>query len=181
MATSFKENAFWQAKFRRAMEVRDVDKDGYIKIADFKLIVERYRELGAPECHLKKIEKSYEQFCAKLGLLDETTALTYQEFSSNFASILDKLGNISVSNDLFQTSFNIIDTNEDGKISFSEWTNYYKAHGIDPAHAKASFDAMDTNHDGVVSIDEFIAYNKEFFLSTEDTLKSSILFGPIEY
>lgn len=181
MAKSFKENAFWQAKFQRAMEVRDVDKDGFIQIADFKLIVQRYREMGAPDDHLKKIEQSFERTFAKVGLIDDTTALTYQEFSSNFAKILDKLGNLGSDSSLFKESFNIIDTNEDGKISFSEWVNFYKALGIDPIHAKASFDAMDSNGDGVVSMEEFIAYNEEFFFSTEDTLKSSILFGPIEY
>jgi hypothetical protein len=39
---------------------------------------------------------------------------------------------------------------------------------------------MNTSGDGVVSMDEFIQYNKEFFFTTEDTLKSSILYGPLD-
>lgn len=66
------------------------------------------------------------------------------------------------------------------KFSFQEWKDHYSAMGINTDYAKASFEAMDTDHDGAVSLDEFIAYNNEFYNTNEDTLNSSILYGPID-
>ncbi len=51
--------------------------------------------------------------------------------------------------------------------------------GIDTVHARASFDAMDANGDSIVSKEEFTAYLKEFYLTAEDKLKSSLLLGPL--
>ena len=45
-AKEYKENAFWNKKMRRALEVTDVDKDGLISRRDFELIVERQKEFG---------------------------------------------------------------------------------------------------------------------------------------
>ncbi len=75
--------------------------------------------------------------------------------------------------------FKQVDINADGKISMEEWLVHNAAIKIGSETAKKSFEAMDTNGDGVVSAEEFNAYHYEFFFSTEDKLKSSILFGPL--
>ncbi len=66
-----------------------------------------------------------------------------------------------------------------GTISLKEWEIHYNVFGIPVEHAKASFEAMDTDKDGVISQDEFVAYYTEYFYTTEDTLTSSILYGPL--
>lgn len=76
--------------------------------------------------------------------------------------------------------FEIIDEDGDGTISLQEWVKYSRAIGVNPEDAKQSFDAMDANGDKKVTREEFLAYNEEFFYSTDDNLKSSILFGPLK-
>ena len=78
------------------------------------------------------------------------------------------------------TQFEMMDSDGNGEISFKEWVEYYTAMGIDTVHAKPSFNAMDINGDDIVSKEEFLAFIKEFYLSVEDKLNSSVLYGPLE-
>lgn len=163
---------------QRFMEVRDADKDGLIERADFKLVIQRFKVIGTSEEHLKKMSATYSKAYEQLGIVDGSTSLTYDEFVTRFAKQMvnsaeqmESIGDSTVSV-LFEAICS-------GEITFKEWVDFYNALGIDPAHAKASFAAMDENGDGVVSKEGFAAYIKEFFLSTEDTLNSSILFGPL--
>ena len=175
----FQKSELWRKKIKRAMELRDANKDGFIQQADFKLIVQRFREMGASEESLKAISTSFERGFKRWGLVNESTALTYDELLENYIREIEKLTE-EVGGSAYSEMFRVIDIDGNGTISFEEWVSYYKAIGVDPVHARASFDAMDANGDGVVSMEEFVAYNVEFFFSTEDTLNSSIMYGPLE-
>lgn len=139
-------------------------------------MIERYKELGVSEEHLKKLEHNHDLLCKALGIVDDSVKLTYDECITNFVK---NCANVEEVLNIFNTHFEIIDTNENGEISFKEWVDYYKVMGIDTAYARASFDAMDTNGDGVVSKEEFFAFNKEYYVTAEDKLKSSLLHGPL--
>jgi Ca2+-binding EF-hand superfamily protein len=172
------ESEFWRKKFHRYMVVRDANKDGRIDRADYRLVVQRYKDLNVSAEHLKKISSAFGKAYDELGIVDDDTSLTYDEFASRFAerkSTMNKIGD-----DIFSSMFEAIDADGNGEISFKEWVLYYKGLGIDTAYARASFDAMDANSDGIISAKEFINYNKEYMLSTKDTLKSSILYGPLK-
>ena len=171
-----RKNEFWKRKLRTVMKVRDTDKDGLITTSDYKLVVERYKDIGASKEHLEKIEKIYCELWKSGGIANDNTALTYEQFT---ADIGGSGGYTMEHSKIFTAQFEIVDSNGNGEISFKEWLDHYTALGIDTVHARASFDAMDTNGDGIVSKEEFIAYAKEFFLTAEDKLNSSILFGPL--
>lgn len=117
------------------------------------------------------------KICDAWGLTEDKK-LTYDEYAENWIATLDSIGEFSLKR--FTDAFEMIDEDGDGEISMQEWIKYSKAIGVDPEHARQSFVAMDTDGDGVVKSNEFLAYNSEFFYSTEDTLNSSILFGPLE-
>ncbi len=168
-------NEFVQRKHLTAMKIRDADHDGKLSKADYKLVIKRYETLGASEAHLKILEQNYSDMWKVAGIADDTTELTYEQFTANASK---NAANTTMDKN-FMTHFDIIDGDGNGEISFKEWVQYYIACGIDIIHARASFDAMDANHDGVISKEEFIAYAKEFFFSVEDKLKSSILYGPL--
>lgn len=161
------------------MKIRDTTKDGFISKEDFDLVVERYREMGAPETHLKKMVGYFDHTCKQFGLV-EGVKLTYDQFGKKMAESGAKEQSRESRIGIFMEMFDIIDTNADSLISFEEWKNYYSAMGIDTKYARASFDAMNTKGDGIVSKEEFLAYVEEFYYSSEDKLKSSILYGPLE-
>ncbi len=170
-------NEFWKKKFWSALKVRDTDGDGVISAFDFKLILLRYKDMDAPEEHLEKLDLALTEMYKASGIVDDSMVLTYEQFAENFANAVEN-GRDFVK--VFTTQFEIIDSDENGEISFKEWIEYYKAVGIDTIHARPSFEAMDINGDGVVSREEFLAYLKEFYFSVEDKLNSSILYGPLD-
>ena len=175
------QNDFYKKKMRRAVEVQDVNRDGYITRADFDLMVERCKNLDSftPK-HLERFTQHMKETCDSFGLVDESVKYTYSEFLEKWFDILKEWfpkGTIARST---ASLFQIMDTNEDGFISFEEWIAYHQIVGMDTAHARASFDAINTNHDGKISEDEFVKYQMEFFCSTENKLNSAILFGPLE-
>ena len=172
------ESEFWGKKIQRAAAYRDIDQDGLITRKDFKLFVQRYRDMGTSEEHMKKVSDTFMKSCDAWGLTDDDKSLTYDEFANIFASTLDKVGESYAQR--FLLLFEVIDTSGDGVISFKEWEMHNRALGVSPLDARKSFDAMDVDGDGSVSKEEFIAYHHEFFYSTEDNLKSSILLGPLD-
>ena len=145
-------NEFWKKKASRAIQVRDTNKDGRISKADFDLVVQRYREMGASKEHLKKMDDYFMEKFISRGMLDGAS-FTYDQF----AALLAKTAKHEDRGRPFDAMFDIIDSNGNGVISYEEWVQYYKAVGIDTKYARASFDAMDANGDKAVSKEEFTA------------------------
>lgn len=170
-------NEFFLKKLQKEARVRDTNKDGFISKEDYDVVVQRYKEMGVSEAHLEKLRKNHDMLCTVMGITDDSIKLSYDQCIANFTKSSAQLEEVIK---IFDTHFDIIDTNEDGKISFKEWTEHYKALDIDVKHARASFDAMDTNGDGIVSRDEFRAYHKEYYTTADDNLKSSLLHGPLD-
>ena len=170
-------NDFWKKKLRKAFENQDVDKDGFISRADYDLIISRYKEMGASERCTTKLQDTWEKMYKLWGITDHTVKFSIDEMIVIHGKVLQL---VSKHTNMFDEMFDSIDMNGNGEISFTEWDAHYKSMTIPSEHARASFDAMDTNRDGIVSKQEFYDYHIEFFLTTEDKLNSSILFGPLD-
>ena len=177
MAVDLNKNEFYIKKMMKECKARDANKDGFISRDDYEIITQRYKDLGMPDQQVKKLSDHFAKFMEVIKVADPGTKLTYEEMIANYLKASNPL---ELAENLADGHFEIIDTNEDGKISFNEWLDFYKSLDIDTVYARASFDAMDTNGDGVVSKEEFFAYTLEFYTSAEDKLKSSIMFGPLD-
>ena len=179
MAINVKElqkSEFWQRKIRTLAHVRDTNRDGVITAADYELVIQRYKEMGASKDHILKLETIYAKILQSSGLEDKTKALTYEQFVASYVRVGEEVRDPEA---VFMTHFEIVDSDGNGEISFKEWQEHYAAVGINTKYARGSFDAMDTNKDGIVSKEEYVPYAKEFFTSAEDKLNSSILCGPL--
>ena len=132
--------------------------------------------MGTPEKHIKILQDKFKKLCDYWGLTDHSMKFPISDMLDRYCKNIETQDKVNVFRDLFES----VDVNGNGEISFDEWVTHYKAIGVDTKHARASFDAMDFNGDGIVSKEEFVDYHREFFLSNEDKLNSSILFGPLE-
>ena len=175
-----RENEFWNKKFRKAVAVRDTDKNGYISRADFELIVERYKQLdSSTPKHIENLTKSVSKLCDGIGLADSNERLTYEEFQERWLAGVSSAVTASEGKVFFKDMFTNLDMNCDGVVTFNEWEAHYKVIGISLDYARASFDAMDANGDGLITLEEFVNYHTEFFYTAENKLNSAILYGPL--
>ena len=171
---------FWNKKFQRAMEVRDIDRNGFIERSDFQKMEQRYRDLpGVSEKKIKALAETITGMCDRVGLTGDTQKMSYEAFKEKWLSAKSQLEKEGKLHTVGPKMFDVIDINENGAITLDEWTLHYKCYGIDTAHAPASFEAIDTNRNGKITRDEFAAYYDEFFHSADDKLNSSILYGPL--
>ena len=176
-----RDDPFWNKKLDKAIRVTDTNRNGYIERADYMLVVSNYKRLSsASSAYIDTLTKATIRKCDMLGLVDDSVKLTYEEMKKKWLDILQTFVDEGMAKAEMNSMFDSLDMNGDGKIDIDEWRAHYKSVGIPVEHARASFDAMDTNHDGSISKEEFYAYHHEFFTSTEDTLHSSILCGPLD-
>ena len=170
-----RKSEFWRKKFRKAVETRDADKNGYISRSDFQLVLERYQKLSettAEKC--EALSNFLLTFCDNVGLADASVQLTYEEFEHRWQDLMAN-GKMKI---MYQHMFDILDVNGDGFISVKEWKAHILALGMSYEHGQQAFEAMDTNGDGKISMDEFVEYHFEYFYTVENKLNSAILYGP---
>ena len=179
--SALRQSDFWKKKFRRFVEVRDMDRDGYISRTDFMLIVDRLKKLNvSTPGHLERATDLLEKLSNSFGLENDSVRYSYDDFQDKWIGGMREWVQSGKIQKLFESLFDVLDVDEDGIISFQEWTAHYQIIGIITAHARASFNAIDTNHDQKISKDEFVNYHMEFYLSVENKLNSAILFGPLK-
>lgn len=119
--------AFLRKKVLHAIKIVDTNKDGLIQRADFELMTERYKTMGATKEHLEKIKATFDIRFKMWGLVDDKTALTYDEFASRHMKSAPELAKQAHQN--FLGNFQIIDRNGDGKIQFSRVEGSLQCYG----------------------------------------------------
>ena len=179
--SALRQSDFWKKKFRRAVEVRDTNGDGYISRADFDLVCDRCGKLNESNpSHVERFTQYWRRIRDSFGLVDESVKFTYSEFEDKWISAMKVLVEKGAIENMGASFFHVLDIDGDGFISIEEWTTFYEVAGLDTAYARASFDAMDTNHDQKISEEEFMNYCMEYMYSTENKLNSAILYGPLD-
>ena len=171
-----KKSDFWKKKIRRAVVARDTNKSGSITRSDFEMLIEHYKKnaRGTTE-KIETMSKTILTFCDKVGLVDHSKMLSYDEFEEYLLAFLCQNAFL----ERFRNLFRCLDANGDNCIDLTEWKLHNASMGIPPEHAENSFNAMDTDEDGKVTEDEFVSYHAEYFHTTENKLNSAILYGPL--
>ena len=71
------ESPFWNKTLDYAIRMRDADKDGVISRKDYKLVAQRYKDLGGVSGEqLRCIQETLMKIFDSLGLTDDTKQLT---------------------------------------------------------------------------------------------------------
>ncbi|XP_065207921.1 sarcoplasmic calcium-binding protein isoform X2 [Planococcus citri] len=172
---------FWQRKMRTVHNLLDVNKDGIISYDDFKLLADRFVQLGhLPEKQQHEfydiIEKMWKE---QWGCIDPYNLITTQQYLEDMKHVINDEDRRKKVHTLFPYLFKAVDNNGDGSISFSEYQLFFKCLGLSYKDAIASFESIDTDKDGKLTMEEFIKLGREFFITDDESKPSKLFWGPL--
>ena len=166
MASDLANNEFWVKKMIARFHALDLNKDGVLSKADFDIFTERIIQIRKlSEAQAERTWKLHNEIVSVFG--GENLKLTLTEASNHKRSSQQVLSELYIQFQSFITYcvclrhlgdypsmvankfFDVIDTDDDGIISYTEWAVYFECIGIDVKHARPCFDALDTNKDGM--------------------------------
>jgi len=156
----------WKRKIRTMQTRLDLDKDGFVTIGDFDILLERFASIGqASPKQREKLQTTVSKFVNEF--LAEPAASGPLGVDAYVAAI-EAQGKKKYSKAVFAiyaSLFDGFDTNNVGFISPEQYQIYYKMFEMDPSWAEDSFKAVDKNKDGEISKAEYLAAVDDFFCS----------------
>src|SRR6218665_3437598 len=81
--------------------------------------------------------------------------------------------------ELTTRAFNVIDVDENGKLSQWEYTTFFTIRGVSAKDAPKSYAAVDINQDGAITHNEFSASAISFYNTNDENCPSNLFYGPI--
>ncbi|XP_044739315.1 sarcoplasmic calcium-binding protein [Chrysoperla carnea] len=175
------ESSFWRRKMRTIHRILDVNKDGVISYDDFKLMADRFVELGhlSPECEVefyKTIQALWEEQWGEINPYNLVTVEQYLEDMYHVVNDEDRRNRVHL---FLPYLFKAVDKDQSGKISVEEFKLFFQCLGLSPESAVATFSIIDKNTDGFLSLDEFVLLGREFLISEDETKVSQMFWGPL--
>ncbi|MEM9486792.1 MAG: MFS transporter, partial [Cyanobacteria bacterium P01_F01_bin.116] len=156
-------------------ELLDQNHDGSISLDDFQQVSKMFTHLRGEVSETNEYEILRASFIGLGELLIQ---------------IADQDGNLQVDQDEwlyfleyqveydFATLFlQIIDENQDGRLTVEELRTFYRAYGIDIEELEEAFHTLDLTQSGYVSDDEFRAFFNQFLYGDDLQAPGNWLFG----
>jgi|GEM_PF-716954 len=173
-----------QAKFRHYFDMTDANNDGVVTKADFELAAEETRkQLGLTEGTAEAEQllvsvMSYWESLAQHADVNHDGQIELQEW-------LDHWGHVVASQEMInqlvggygQTVLAVYDRDNDGRLTYEDFSAYYLGHQIPEENCKLAFAKMDADGDSYVDNDEFYNTAMQFFTSDDADAPGNYLFG----
>ncbi|EEB20251.1 Sarcoplasmic calcium-binding protein, putative [Pediculus humanus corporis] len=175
------ESEFWKTKMRTLHRILDVNKDGVVSFDDFKLLTERFTDLGhlTPEHHDEFQEKIREAWELQRGTVDPYNVVTTEQFLEDMHHILNDKDLRKKIHSFLPFFFKAVDQDHDGEITIDEYKIFFQCLGLSEADAICSFRSIDVNNDGKLSVKEFVDLGREYLLSEDSRTPSKFFWGPL--
>lgn len=179
---------FWIRKMKTAFRYHDLDGNGYVSEKDITLWANELGKLFPEwrEAQKKDWEAKQHQIWSDIadgqGKSEGTGYMvTENMFIENMFVMVSGEGAEARNRETFRGVFQLMDLDDDGKVSKKEHRRLYEAtKNINPHGAIVSFSAMDQDNDGIITRDEYVDAALEFFHNFADETKpSKHFFGPL--
>ncbi|WP_328315738.1 EF-hand domain-containing protein [Streptomyces sp. NBC_00388] len=173
------------AKYERAFDTMDANRDGFLDWTDYQRLADRYIEayrLGKDDRRARALQSFSQIYWLELlrhsGV--DGDRLTKGEFvTANRLAAIDT-SRLNVTEGAGHAIFDVIDVNGDNEISKDEFARALRdVWRIDAPDAMDSFMRLDTDGDGAISRQEFIRAIREHFLSNDPDAPGSLFFGHV--
>jgi Ca2+-binding EF-hand superfamily protein len=167
-----------ERKLMRHFDLLDIDRNGYIEQDDIVAFAERITEaagaMGTPQSQAlrKEGDRLWQSLQMQLDA-DGDQRISRDEFIS--AGDLDMIMKEAVKFGV--ASFDVTDTDQDGKISLAEWIRRDQKLGVAKADSQKGFQQLDHDGDGFVSKAEYSKGVEEFYMSDDDAAPGNWAFG----
>lgn len=161
--------------------ILDVNKDGVISYDDFKLLANRFIDLG----HLDEQHSLEFQQCLKdlwerhWGEITPYNLVTVEQYLEDMHHVLNDKSQMKRSHSFLPFLFKALDKDKTGKISESEFKIFFECLGLRDEDAVFAFRTIDTNGDGHITLKEFVSHGRDFFLTEDEERISKYFWGPL--
>ncbi|MEM7538946.1 MAG: EF-hand domain-containing protein [Chloroflexota bacterium] len=174
-------------KLPNLFNLHDLDKNGVIEQADFEQFTQMVCgnqgiEIGSSE--YTTLNERYMALWSGLSAMADTNQdnqVTLTEWYSFCDTMLSTEGMYEqVSTPLAGLIFDLVDHDNDGRISLDEYIAFVQTTGTEEAVATDVFSRLDHNQDGYLSTDEILMRLEEFFRSDDPAAPGNWFFGSFE-
>jgi Ca2+-binding EF-hand superfamily protein len=183
MASAYRSNQHWVKSMEMLFEQNDSDKDGYATLEDFETWSDNIeKEAGASPELLSKAREATHNFWATSGLKSQVR-ITKDQFVVQMSEFLvtekERMndGNDPLFFKLMDTTFDVLDTDQDGYLTMEEHATMMRVSNFDPSAAKQAFSTMDADNVGKISRQDLKVFNLTFWLIPEDETVTG-MYGP---
>ncbi|NES91665.1 MAG: hypothetical protein F6K08_33845 [Okeania sp. SIO1H6] len=177
-------------KHTKNFYVYDVDGSGYVEEADLQRWAKNLAQLrdwqpGTLEFEniLAKFKDIWTNFWQPADINDDGK-VSLQEYLKVVEVSVDNFPNSREMQESHtakaNTIFSILDADNDGTISQSEYIQFCRAIGLDEATAKSAFIKLDGDGKGYISREEYLQRSQDFHVSNDPDALGNWLYGSYE-
>ncbi|KAK6641880.1 hypothetical protein RUM44_013600 [Polyplax serrata] len=173
------ESEFWKTKMRTLHRILDINKDGVVSFDDFKLLTEKFTDLGhlTQEHHDEFQEKIKEAWEIQRGTIDPYNLVTTDQFLEDMHHIMNDKSLRKKVHSFLPFFFKAVDQDHDGEITIDEYKIFFECLGLTEADAICSFRTIDDDNDGKLGLREFVKLGREYLLSEDPRAPSRVSLG----
>ncbi|MFJ1704745.1 EF-hand domain-containing protein [Kitasatospora sp. NPDC088346] len=167
-----------ERKLRQHFELFDFDGNGFIERSDIEAFVERITEAAGAEGTPQglRLREEGDRLWRHLQRTLDTDG--DQRISRDeFVGAADLGVVLAMAVELGAASFEVTDTDRDGRISLQEWIGMDRKLGVSRADSLHGFRLLDLDGDGFVTRAEYLRGVEEFYRSDDPQAPGSWAFG----
>lgn len=176
-----------QAKQIHYFNVLDYNNDGVLEKQDFLEIADRlsdmrgYEEGSAQHTAVRQEILRIWTNARALSGQENKTRIRLEDWLAHEEKVINSDVLVrSYVQGIAQAVFDILDADNDHKISEDEYLKFFRAFRGDPENGKTAFEKLDAEEKGFLTRKEFLDVVTEFHMSDDPEARGNWLFGPYQ-
>ena len=184
MNVSEKQKAYHMCKLRKHYKLIDKHNTGFVSHESFRKMAEKLKGFAQILQHSEKASAIDAAFKAVSDVLNLEDGVDYaiedlvKSSSLTLLSLSHKEAR-TITDNVHNAIFDVVDANEDDFISLQEYKVYFYVlgHDISDEEITNSFDAIDGNKDKRISREEFLNAAYDFFFNVDESEVAEVFLG----